>query len=69
VKPMLESEVYRSVAERPIAGWKMLVAVYLGPSHLHLEPAGSEPMPLCWSERPIARWKMLVAVYLGPRHP
>jgi hypothetical protein len=48
VRPMLASGVYQSVVERPAAGWKVFVAVYLAPSHLHLEPARSEPMPLCW---------------------
>jgi hypothetical protein len=45
---MLASGVPRSVAERPVAGLKVLVAVYLRLSHLHLELAGSKPMPLCW---------------------
>jgi hypothetical protein len=44
--PMLANGAYRSVVGKPAAGWKVLVAAYLGLSHMHLEIAGPEPMPL-----------------------
>jgi hypothetical protein len=44
-RPMLASGAYRSIVGKPVAGWKVLVAAYLGLSYLHLETTGPELVP------------------------